>query len=275
MSKLRKALEKAKEERGEHDRSPLPSVALATPPEQADTERSPRDRFMPFNPVYTTTKVIKCEPDFLKQNRIMPVCTEVGADQVKILRTQILQNLNDQGRNTLLVTSANPAEGKTITAINLAISFSHQTNRTVLLVDADIRKPTVYKYLGLTEGPGLSDYLIGKAEIADILINPGMERIVILPGGRPLTNSAELLGSPRMGSLLKEVKEKYRDRFIIIDAAPVLTSADPLILSDIVDGILIVVEAERTKKEDIKKVFEMMPNKPIIGTVFNKAIDEE
>jgi non-specific protein-tyrosine kinase len=273
MSKLKKALEKAKEARGDYTQSPLSRVLPAAPLEQTDTERTPQERFMPFKPLYTTTKVIKCESSFLKKNRIMPVCTEKGADQVKILRTQILQSLSDEGRNTLLVTSANPGEGKTLTAINLAISFSHQTNRTVLLVDGDIRKPTIDKYLGLSEGPGLSDYLIGKADIADILINPGMERIVVLPGGRPLTNSAELLGSPRMGSLLKELKEKYQDRFIIIDAAPVLTSADPLVLSSIVDGILIVVESEKTKREDIKKVFEMMQNKPIIGTVFNKAID--
>ena len=273
MSRLKKALDKAKESRGEYTQSPLPSAVPAAPPEQADAERSPQDRFMPFKPVYTTTKVIKCETSFLRKNRILPVCTENGADQVKILRTHVLQSLSDEGKNTLLVTSANPGEGKTITAINLAISFSHQTNRTVLLVDGDIRKPTIDKYLGLSEGPGLSDYLIGKAEMADILINPGMERIVILPGGRPLTNSAELLGSPRMVSLLKEIKQKYRDRFIIIDAAPVLTSADPLVLSSLIDGILIVVEAEKTKREDIQKVFEMMQNKPIIGTVFNKAID--
>lgn len=273
MSKLKKALDKAKESRGDTTQSPLPSAVPAAPPEQTDTERSTQEKFMPFKPLYTTTKVIKCESSFLKKNRIMPVCTETGADQVKILRTQVLHSLSDEGRNTLLITSANPGEGKTLTAINLAISFSHQTNKTVLLVDGDIRKPTIDKYLGLSEGPGLSDYLIGKADMADILINPGMERIVILPGGRPLTNSAELLGSPRMGSLFKEIKEKYQDRFIIIDSAPVLTSADPLVLSSIIDGILIVVEAERTKKEDIQRVFEMMQGKPIIGTVFNKAID--
>ncbi len=185
MSRLKKALDKAKESRGEYTQSPLPSAVPAAPPEQADAERSPQDRFMPFKPVYTTTKVIKCETSFLRKNRILPVCTENGADQVKILRTHVLQSLSDEGKNTLLVTSANPGEGKTITAINLAISFSHQTNRTVLLVDGDIRKPTIDKYLGLSEGPGLSDYLIGKAEMADILINPGMERIVILPGADP------------------------------------------------------------------------------------------
>ena len=270
MSKLKKALEKAKEARGT---SSDQGVDSSPPPRPTSGEKAAQNSFLPFKPSYTTTKIQKCEFSFLKKNRIMPVCTEAGADQVKILRTQIFQSLNNGAKNTLLVTSANPGEGKTLTAINLAISCSHQTNKTVLLVDGDIRKPAICKYLGLDEGPGLSDYLIGKAEIADVLINPGLERIVILPGGRPLTNSAELLGSPRMGVLLQEMKERYQDRFIIFDAAPVLASADPLVLANLMDGILIVVEAEKTKREDIKKVFDILRGKPIIGTVFNKMIE--
>jgi len=143
----------------------------------------------------------------------------------------------------------------------------------VLLVDTDIRNPSMHRFFGLEDPPGLSDYLIGKCEIPDVLINPGIERLVILPAGRPLTNSAELLASSRMQMLLREMKERYTDRFIIFDSAPVLTSADPLVLSGMVDSILVVVEAEKTLRQDVRKVFDMMKERPIIGTVFNKMIE--
>jgi non-specific protein-tyrosine kinase len=229
--------------------------------------------FRPLKLQYSSTRIVPCDSAILRMNRVISVCTEDEASKLKILRTQILDRIMEQGKNTLLVTSANAGEGKTLTSINLAISFSHQLNKTVLLVDTDIRKPSIHKFFGLDDGPGLSDYLVGKAPIAELLINPGLERFVILPGGKPLTNSTELLGSPRMKALMDELKQRYPDRFIIFDSAPVLTSADPMVLSNLVDGILIVVEAEHTKREDIRKVFEVMQNKPILGTVFNKMID--
>ena len=161
----------------------------------------------------------------MRKNRVISVCTEDEADRIKILRTQILSTLRDGDKNTLLVTSANHREGKTLTAINLAISFSHQTNKTKLLVDADIRKPSFHDFLGLGVHPGLSDYLSGRAGFRP-LVNPGMDRIVILPGGKPMRNSAELLASPRMTQLFEDIKQKYPERFIIFDGAPVLKSAD-------------------------------------------------
>lgn len=273
MSRLKKALEKAKEERGNraegqierHDPAPLPAESNLSIIAQKD--------YRPLKLQFSDTRIVPCDSAIMRMNRIIAVCTEDEANKLKILRTQILNRIMEQGKNSLLVTSANPGEGKTLTSINLAISFSHQLNKTVLLVDTDIRKPSIHKFFGLDDGPGLSDYLIGKARIPELLINPGLDRFVILPGGRPLTNSTELLGSPRMKALVDEVKHRYRDRFIIFDTAPVLTSADPMVLSNLVDSILVVVEAERTKREDIQKLFEVMQNKPIMGTVFNKMID--
>lgn len=273
MSKLKKALEKAKEARGDSFEGKTIS-AEATPAVQEPVKEKPsRGQHAPLKPKYVETRVLECNSELLRKNRVIAVCTEDEADRMKILRTQIFNRMSEEGKNTLLVTSANPGEGKTLTAINLAISCSHQLNKTVLLVDGDIKKATIHKYLGLEDGPGLSDCLTNKAAISDVLVNPGMDRIVILRGGSHHTNSAELLGSPAMKEFLKDIKERYPERFIIFDSAPVLTSADPLVFANLVDGILIVVEAEKTKKEDIKKVFEMMHDKPIVGTVFNKALD--
>ncbi len=274
MSKLRKALDKAKEARGEQiETQARNNEEKASATAAAIHEEAVETQYKPLKPVYTDTKVFQCDPDFLHQNRVISVCTRDEADRLKILRTQILNQMSEEGKNVLLVTSPSPGEGKTLTAINLAISFSHQFNKTVLLVDANIRNPSIHKYLGLDEGSGLSDYLVNHASLTDGLINPGMDRIVIFRAGTPRTNSAELLGSQRMQALLSEMKDRYPDRFIIFDSAPVLTSADPLVFANFVDGILIVVEAEKTKREDLMKVMEMMKNKPIIGTVFNKSLD--
>ena len=273
MSRLKKALEKAKEARGERTEGQIGRVDPAPLPAESSLSIIAQKDYRPLKLEYTDTRVVPCDAAIMRMNRVIAVCTEDEANKLKILRTQILNRIMEQGKSTFLVTSANPGEGKTLTSINLAISFSHQISKTVLLVDTDIRKPSIHKFFGLDDGAGLSDYLIGKARIPELLINPGMDRFVILPGGRPLTNSTELLGSPRMKALMDELKHRYPDRFIIFDAAPVLTSADPMVLSNLVDGIVVVVEAERTKREDIQKVFEVMHNKPILGTVFNKMIE--
>ena len=271
MSRLKKALEKAKEARGEFFKGAgpaegakveAPSTGGASPPVRPVAKGAPE---------YRETRVVPIDLDALRSRSVICMCTEDEGDRVKILRTQILNLLKEPAQNTLLVTSARPGEGKTVTSINLAISLSHQLDRTVLLVDADLRKPSVHDYLGLGKTKGLTDYLTSDADLSELLINPGIDKWVILPAGKPLTNSAEMLGSPRMESLVKELKHRYPDRFIIFDCSSVLTSADPLVFSKYVDGVLLVVEAERTRKDDLRRVLEMMKDRPLIGTVFNKA----
>lgn len=273
MSKFRKALEKAKEARKNHiediviekERStPAPVTGVPTGKQEA--------RFEKVNPSYVHTKVKHIDFQNLEKNKIISICHgNVVADQLKILRTRILTYLKEAGGNSLLVVSANSGEGRTVTAINLAIALSQQIDGTVLLVDADLRQPSIHRLLGFDIDKGLSDYLRGKADIHDLMINPGMPRMVVLPGGKPLPNSSELLGSPRMEFLVRELKERYADRFIIFDSSPLLTSADPLVLSPFIDGILIVVEAEKTTKEDLKSAMELLRGKPVIGMVLNKT----
>jgi non-specific protein-tyrosine kinase len=273
MSKLKKALEKAREARGDYPSNSEPQAAMTIRVPAIPQDASAEQLQSPFKPVYDQSLKCTIDPLLMDRNRVISVCTNDVADGLKILRSQIINALSQGDKNTLLVTSANYQEGKTLTALNLAISFSHQTNRTVLLVDADIRKPSIQEYLGLGERPGLSDYLSGRAEMADLFINPGMERIVIIPGGKPMRNSAELLASPRMHLLFDDIKRKYPERFIIFDGAPVLKSADALVFANFIDGILLVVEAEKTTRDDLKRVLDMLKDKPIIGTALNKVRD--
>ena len=199
-------------------------------------------------------------------------------DQLKILRTQILSKLEEIGKNSLLVTSANPGEGKTFTSINLAISIAQELSRTVLLVDADLRPPTdehhnlSSDFLGVNVGQGLSDYLLRQAEIQDLMFNPGIDKLTILSAGKPLPNSAEHLGSSRMEALAEELKNRYSgDRIVIVDSPSLLTCSDSMVLSRYVAGILLVVEAEKTSKDDLKRAMELLKDKPVLGTLLNKA----
>jgi non-specific protein-tyrosine kinase len=277
MSKLKKALEKAREARDFESpnlyrkKKKIPSSIYKKI--KTDVEWRPE-----IDISYSETTVKKIDNRILKKGKVISLFHEIDKiDQIKTLRTRILGRLNEIGGNSILVTSANPYEGKTFTAINLGVSIAQELDRTVLLVDADLRKHTRYHqdfasdFFGTDMSEGLSNYLLGQAEIPQLLINPGIERLVLLPGGRPLPNSAELLGSPRMVMLVKDIKSRYsNDRIIIFDSPSLLTCADPLVLSRYVDGILFIAEAEKTKATDITKSMELLKDKPVFGTVFNK-----
>lgn len=278
MSKLKKALQKAKEVRG-IDNANVYRDSINT----KRTIRSNVEAVKQYRPeleiAYSSTKVKKIDESILKKGKVISLFHDIEKiDEIKTLRTQVLNHLNKVGGNSILITSTNPYEGKTFTAINLGVSIAQELDRTVLLVDADLRKhPKYHKdfavdFFGTDMNEGLSNYLLGQAELPELLVNPGIERLVLLPAGRPLPNSAELLGSPRMVVLMNDIKNRYSDdRIVIIDSSSILTCADPLILSRYVDGILFVVEHEKTTTTHLKKAMELLKDKTILGTVINKS----
>lgn len=278
MSKLRKALKKAKESRG-YDNGISYKDSNKTRKVVSSKGQAVRECRPELEICYSATKVKKIDESVLKKGRVISLFHDTEKiDQIKTLRTQILNHLNQVGGNTLLITSANPYEGKTFMAINLSVSIAQELDRSVLLVDADMRKHNgrhkdfALDFFGTDMNEGLSNYLLGQAEIPDILVNPGIERLVLLPAGRPLSNSAELLGSPRMVMLVNDIKNRYADdRIIIFDSASILNCADPLVLSRYVDGILFVVEHEKTTTTQLTKAMELLKEKPLIGTVMNKS----
>ena len=125
-----------------------------------------------------------------------------------VLRTQILQKMEERGWRTLAITSPTPAVGKTVVAINLAMSIVQKTNKTAMLVDFDLRRPKVGAYLGIPMENALNDLLDGTAEIPDVLVNPGMPRLVVLPTRSPVKNSSETLSSKKIADLIKEHETK-------------------------------------------------------------------
>jgi len=275
MSKLKKALEKAKEAREQLQTGATAPTEEAVSPARpaAPAEKTATGRtHQRVNPAYATTRVVACDPATMRRHKVIFDCQATTAgDQVKILRTRRLQRLIEMGGNSLLLTSPSAGTGTTLTAINLAFSVAQEIERTVLLVDADLRKPSIHTYFGVKSDKGLADYLLGKVNIPELLFNPGFDKITVLPGGKPLANSTELLGAPRMETLVNEVKSRYADRFIIFDSSPLLTTADPLVFANHIDGILLVVEAEKTMKKEVKQAMELLAGKPVLGTVLNKV----
>ena len=144
----------------------------------------------------------------------------------------------------------------------------------MLLVDLDLRSPTIHRYFGFEMDYGLLDYLEGKRPIPELLVHPkGIDGLVILPAGRTSDWAAELIRSPRMLELVPELKHFYPDRYVIFDLPPMLSFADALAFAPLVDGIIVVAEARKTSADDLRRCQEMLRDKPVLGYVFNKAED--
>ena len=143
-------------------------------------------------------------------------------------------------------------------------------NHTVLLVDLNLRSPSVHKHFGEDNVPGLSDYLV-KNQIPELLFNPGIDRLVVLPGNEPIAASSEYLTSPRMIELIREVKSRYDSRIVIFDLPPLLTSDDVLVVSPHIDALLLVARDGVTKKQELQRSREMLKDLNLIGTTLNAA----
>ena len=220
---------------------------------------------------YTYTRKVTVDMDRLRRNRLIVAGSdETLGEAYKLLRTHILHGTKRESRNTLMVTGPLPNEGKTLTTINLAIAISQRVGQTVLLVDGDLRNPSMHRYLDLPSGPGLVDYLTSGYPIAESLVHPeGLTNLVVLPAGQPTTQSGELLSSPLMVDLVRELKHFYPDRYVLFDLPPLLY-ADPLAFAPLVDGIILVVEAGSTPREEITRAVEMLKKFPVLGCVLNK-----
>jgi non-specific protein-tyrosine kinase len=190
-----------------------------------------------------------------------------------VLRTKLLHKTGEQGGTTVMITSALPGEGKTLTAVNLSLTFAKEYNQTVLLVDSDLHKQRVHECLGFESDRGLADYLLNGASLADLIVWPGVEKFTVISGGRTVMASSELLGSPRMKGLVKDLKSRYPDRYVFFDVPPVLAGADALAFAPQVDHIILVVRAGSTSIEDVKLALDLLPRKKVLGVVLNR-VDE-
>lgn len=238
-----------------------------------ESSRRAATQAVPPSITYTRTRSLSVPHAVLRQHRIMAAHKKGPfVDAYKILRTQVMQRLRENEWNVVGVTSPGYGEGKTLTAVNLAVSLAMETTQTVLLVDSDLQDPTVHQVFGLGDCLGLADYLLDDQPVEDLLLHPGIGRFVLLPGGRAISNSTEILTSPKMVALVEELKHRYPSRIVIFDLPPLLHTADVLAFSPYTDALLMVVEEGKTTGEELQRAMGLVNNsRPILGTVLNKA----
>jgi exopolysaccharide/PEP-CTERM locus tyrosine autokinase len=263
MSKIAKALAKAKKQR----KNSSPEGQTSNVRDSVDSLRLNLHKLS-----YSQTKSIRLNDMHLEFNRLNTFLDHaLSVDRYNMLCAKILQETRKNGGNTLMVTSCVEGEGKTVTAINLATSIARKDQHTVLLVDADLRNPKVRSYLGFHAEKGLYHYLEENVPLSQLLVNPGLPKMTILPAGKPLLRSTEILGSPKMERLVREMKTRYPERYVIFDCPPLLSISDSLIFSSYVDGIILVIEAGKTREEQIRHTVELLKDRPLLGLVLNKG----
>jgi len=212
----------------------------------------------------------------LNANRIRGIdSSEPGEAAYKMLRTRVLQRMRSNSWQKLAITSPRANAGKTLTAINLAISLAHEPNQQVILVDLDLRIPMVGKYLGLDPKYSLADYFKQDVGIEKVLLKPtNLRRLYVLPGVERLEHSSELLASHRMATLTQMLVSTSPSTIVIFDMPPLLEADDMLTFMPQVDALLFVVAQGETTRSDLEKSSELFKELNVLGTVLNKSGDE-
>ncbi|MEM7294113.1 MAG: CpsD/CapB family tyrosine-protein kinase, partial [Pseudomonadota bacterium] len=223
---------------------------------------------------YSQTRRIKIPEEVLAENRVLSSFTEAQyIDSYKLLRTRVLRAMQQNKWITLGITSATANVGKTLTAVNLSISTAFKEDVTVMLVDADLRRPSVSQTFGLDVQAGLNDYLRDDVPVEELLIHPEIERFVVLPNYGTSMGSSEMLASPKMLDLVHDLRSRYASRIIIFDLPPVLVGDDVVAFAPHLDATIVVVEEGKTQSSELKRSIELLKDVNVIGTVLNKALE--
>ena len=213
----------------------------------------------------------------LRENRIVDWSDRRPAAQAyRMLRTQVLQRARAHRLSTIGVISAANGEGKTLTAINLALGLAAEPNQFVLLMDLDLKRPSIAQTLRLPLSTGLEAWFSGSAKLEDLWCGlEGADRLFVLPTVAPVPDSSEALARASTSKMLQDLKERDPGRLMIIDLPPVLLSDDAITLAPHLDAVVLVVTEGRTRREDVSRVLELLGNTRVIGTVLNQSTESE
>jgi protein-tyrosine kinase len=201
-------------------------------------------------------------------------------EDFRIIKRPLLQRAfadkapGGQPGNLIMITSSLPGEGKTYCAINLAMSIAMELDHTVLLVDADVARPSVLRSLGLPEHRGLMDILVDdKLDMADVMLRTNVETLTILPAGTSTPHATELLASSGMINLVHEIANRYSDRIVIFDSPPLLLTSESRVLASHMGQIVMVVEAQTTTQHAVKEALHQLEGMPNVNLIYNKTRD--
>lgn len=272
MDRIRKALDLARQER---NRGAEPEPRATPELKKAASVDAPAQHQMLGEIVYTETKVFRPERNTLEEHRIVdPAGNSAAAAAYRMLRTQVMQRMDERGWRSVAVLSPAADDGKTTTAVNLAISMANDRHHTVLLVDCDLRRPGIADAFGLKPELGVDDILRGNAQVRQCLYHPEpFDRLVVLPARSVLENSSVTLAGPQGRALVADMKERYPERIIVFDLPPVLGADDALAFLPLVECGLVVVAERSTRRDELLRCMELLRKTPIVGTVLNKAAD--
>lgn len=200
------------------------------------------------------------------------------ADQYRVIKRPLIKNAMGKGAsiiangNLIMVTSALPGEGKSFTSINLAMSIATELDNTVMLVDADVARPSVMRMLGLPDGPGLLDMVLDDTlEMSSVLLKTNVEKLTILPSGTPHARATELLASDAMIKLLEDMAARYPDRIIVFDSPPLLITTESRVLATHMGQIVLVVNAGKTLQSEVKQAVATIESCPVKLLLLNRA----
>ena len=226
-----------------------------------------------------TRRQITIDFDRLReQGFALPVDQTALAEELRLIKRPLLsaafaQGLNAvENSNLIMVTSANPKEGKTFIATNLALSMASEHDVHVLLIDADVANPSIPGVLGFEAETGLIDAVTDPSiDLADVMIRTNIDNLIVLPAGRPRPGASELLASARMTRFVNDIAKRYADRIILFDSPPVLARSEAMVLAQHVGQVVFVVEAERTSRTAMSEALGMIGNSKLGGVVLNKT----
>ena len=292
MEQIHKALQKSKQARSDAAKKakdePAPQTALQSearpratedqasqqPAKPATAAERPKAPPSPGHSQikYKQTRTERADPSLLAEHRVIAGLKHDPRSAVfQILRTQVLMALRRENWNSIAVTSPTPNCGKTFMASNLAVAIAQEVNQTVLLLDMDLRMPKVAEYFGVKPEFGLRDFLIDDVPLSKIFVNPGLERLVIMPGRGTIANSSEMLSMPKTIDLVNEIKTRYASRIVIFDLPPLLPTDDALVCLQQVDSALLIVEDGKTTEDEVVRSLRMLDGVELMGTILNKS----
>jgi protein-tyrosine kinase len=267
MSIIEEAVRKNAERHRQSPPDPLrPQTRLRRVP-AAPVDTSHAQRFQP----------IALDKAALHDNLVLPQLQDAGALRAyKILRTRVLRRLEANQWHAFALTGVTAGEGKTLTAVNLAIALAQDVNTWVALIDLDLQRPRIAEYLGMRSvhgEKGLSDYLQGNATFENIVYQPDIERLAVIPNFSPMLNSSETLTSPRMAELMQALEAEQPRRILIFDMPPVLAADDVLAFAPQIDGLLLVVAEGTTDRSSLRRAKEVLAEMNLLGVVLNRSAE--
>jgi len=259
MSRVYRALERVEEEK---------RMKLEEPPLKVVEERAVPERELPPLRLSEEKKEGLGPPSKEGAPVLIVPPHSFGAEAFRKLKTQIFLHPGTAPRS-ILVTSAAPQEGKTLVAVNLAVAISREIHNNVILIDGDLRRPGIHMEKCQNK-KGLSNYLSDGVPLSEILLNSEIEKLRVIQAGPATRKSSELIRSRKMGELLQSLRDSEESTYIVIDSPPIIATADPTLLSKMVDGVILVVRAGYTSRESVQSAIKSIDRQKIIGVVFNQ-----